>query len=414
MPVRLEPFGGQSTVGMPLDWPLGIAVAALSDSQILAAGGLGLVTARTEVYSLDPRNLTSRVIGPLSIPRAHSTLIALGSQRALVLGGQTMNATTSAVLDASIFEPTRGTTLTERIPLEAPAIGSPAVRTAAGSVLLLSPDRNQTLTEVKMVVVKRDQDAPIGDVTRVTVITSTSTGPVLSVRDGSVLRFGADRIDWVQLLPRQAVSLSYDGEGAAGSLADGRVLIVGPEGRTSTFNPGPSAVLGWRGRAGALVASEGRSLSIGMVPRRPAKWRLTRDGLEGGPTSESESGEWAVAVDRTWGDFDLTVEARGEAGSRAWLLWGASPDRFTYVEVGSSLRIARFGARVPDCERVEGPSTAASPWSSVLRVQRLGRRVSVFTDDRSLTCVFDDVTGWLGLGVGLGTVTFSNVRVGLP
>ncbi|MEL7368268.1 MAG: hypothetical protein AAFN74_05105 [Myxococcota bacterium] len=415
VPLRLEPSTGRTTLGTPLDWPPGIAVAALSDSLVLAAGGFGAVTSQTEVYSLDPRDLSSQVIGTLSIPRARSTLVPLGPQRALVLGGQTMTTTTSAVLDASIFEPSRGTTLTERIPLEAPAVSSPAVRTAAGSVLLLSPDRDQTITEVKAVVVKRDQDVPIGDVTRVTVTTSTAAGPVLTLDDGSVLRFGASTLDWIQVLPRQAVTMPFDGGGVAGTLADGLALIVGPEGRTATFNPGPSAVLGWRGRAGALIASEGRSLPTGLVPRRPSAWRLTRDGLEGSQPSEAEPGEWAVATDRAWSDFDLTVDVRASERGRALLLWGASQDRFTYAEVGSVIRVARFGARTPSCESVEGPAVNADAWSTAVRVQRLGRRVTILTGGQPrLTCVFDDVTGWLGIGVGQGMATFSNVRVGLP
>ena len=417
VPWRLDPRGGPVVEGPALDWPAGIAVAALSESLVLAAGGWGPVTARTEVFGLDPRTFATRLLGSLSIPRARGTLVALGSQRALMLGGQTQTSTASALLDASVFEPSRGATLDERIGLGAPTVDGAAVRTAAGSVAALFPDPVAGRSEVKSVVVKSERDIPLGDVTPITVVSATATASLLLLADGSLLHLSADAVEWIQLLPRQSVRVPVASPLYGGVIGDGNVLLFDTEGRMFTFNPGPASVLGWRGPAGALQAVEGRNLGLGLVPRRPAGWRLTRDGLEGEQPAEGvELGEWVVAIDREWDDFDLTVELFAEPGGRGLVLWGADRDRFTFVEVGPGVRVGRFGeTRSLPCPTPIGPGDTDQAWSTVLRVRRERQTVTIeWSDEPELVCTFDGQQGWLGLGVSQGKVTFRRVRVGLP
>ena len=417
VPVRLDPSSGRAvSASAPVEWPAGTAVAPLSSTLVLAAGGLGSVTARTEVFGYNPQSFSNQVVGTLSIPRARGTLVALGPQRALMLGGQTQTSTDSGLGDASIFEPSRGTTLEERISLGAAVVEGPAVRTAAGSVVYLLADSVAGRSEVRTVVVKREREVPIGDVSPVTVTTSTESGRLLPLADGSLLRLGRRQLDWIQLLPRQAVSVSVEeGPLYGGMIGDGTALLFDPSGRRYTFNPGPASTLGWRGPAGTLRATEGPSLGRGLVPRRPARWRLTVEGLEGSQPAEGvELGEWVVAVDRIWDDFEFLVSVRAAPSGRAFLLWGANRERFTYVDLGATLRINRFGVRGPPCETAAGPDPGAEGWSGEVRLRREGRRVTIETPTAALSCAFDDVSGWLGLGVAEGTVTFANIRVGAP
>ena len=407
---------GRAFPGDPLDWPDGAAVAVLRPDLVLAAGGRGPVTAQTDVFGLDPQSFRNEVVGSLSVPRAAGTLVALDRQRALVLGGQARTSTSSALRDAAVFEPSRGATLDERIDLGAPLVDGTAVRTAAGSIILVSPDLAGGRTDIKAIVVKRERSLPLGDVTPVTVAAGTTAGPLLALGDGSLLELATDRLEWIQLLPRQARSIPVEqGPLTGGRLADGTVLLFDAEGRRFTFNPGPAAVLGWRGPAGALVAVEGPSIGLGVVPLRPARWRLTREGLEAEQSaSDVELGEWAVAVDRTWADFDLTVDLEGSPGSRALVLWGATDDQFTYLSLGATAEIGRLGARPPTCDVRPGPANDIA-WTNQVRVRREGRRVTVqWSPGGRLVCTFSGETGWLGLGVANGTMTFRRVRVGLP
>ncbi len=437
IPYLLRPSDGLAFPGAALDWAPGAAIAALREDLVLAAGGWREDLARTEVFALDPQVFkaapssgglagANELLGTLSIPRAGGTLVALGPNRALVLGGQTRTSTDSALDDAAVFDATRGTSLDERIGLGEPLVGAPAQRTAAGSVIVLSPDLSASgfRSEVKAVTVKQARSAPLGDVTAVTVVTGTATSELMTLGDGSLLKLGPDGLDWIQLLPRQArpvenpstMDETIEGPFIGGSLNDGRLMLLDPEGRHTTFNPGPAAVLGWRGPAGALVLAEGEpNLGIGLVPLRPARWRLTRDGLEGQQNADDvELGEWAVAIDRTWMDFDLTVDLRAQAGSEAMVLWGAEVDRFTYLAVGAAIQIGRFGSAPPTCDEGIGPARTDFAWATEVRVQRAGQRVTVRWPQGQLTCTFNARSGWLGLGVRRGTVTFRSVRVGLP
>ncbi len=415
-PARLVLGEPTAAMGPPLEWPAGAATAALSETLILAAGGAGPVTARTEVFGLDPRTFNNRVIGSLSIPRAWATMIRLDVRRALIMGGLAQTSSASAVVDASVFEPSRGSTLDARIPLGGPLIGAPALRTAAGSVVVLTSDPGSDRTEVNAVVVKQERDIPLGDVSPVTVVTSTEAGRLVPMGDGSLLRLTERQLDWIQLLPRQVRSLEIEaGPLFGGPMTDGGVLLFDVEGRRYTFNPGPGAVLGWRGPDGALSATERPRDGLGLVPLRPGRWRLTRDGLEGEQLLDGvELGEWAIAVDRQWGDFTLQVDVRAPTGGRALVIWGATAERFTFAEVGSSIRIGRLGASAPVCPFAGGPAGGVDGWSSRLQVRREGRRVTIEAGTETLECVFDATTGWLGLGVGRGTITFREVRVGLP
>lgn len=421
LPWRLNPLDGRSVRGVAVDWPPGAAVATLSETLILAAGGQGPVAAQDEVYGLDPRTFVDQLVGRLSIPRAEATLVALDRRRALVLGGRTQTAT--AVTDAAVFEPSRGATLDERILVGGPVAAG--LRTAAGSVLVLTPD-GRTRTEVKAVVVRQEGELPFGEVSFVTVATGTDTTSVVPLGDGSLLRLGRRRIDWIQLLPRQSVSVAdaggprpgpFDGplEGPliGGVLGDGTALIVDPTGRQYTFNPGPAAILGWRGPGSPLLATEGPTLGRGLVPRRPDRWRLTRDGLEvNQPPDGGDLGEWAVAVDRRWTDFALSVDLRAQPGARALVLWAAEPTRFSYVEVGANLRAGRFGSRSLPCSAVPGPGRPDRPWSARIQILREGRRVRVEQPaGPALECSDDGRPGWLGVGVGLGTVSVRQVQV---
>ena len=419
LPWRIDVNDPTIAVGPPLDWPRGAAIDVLSDRLVLAAGGWGpFNTARTEVFSLDPSTFFTQVVGSLSIPRAAGTLVALGQERALMLGGQTQTATASALMDASVFEPSRGVTLDERITLGEPVVRGPAIRAAAGSVILLSPDvdGSNPSTPIKAVTVKADRSIPLGDVTAVTTLTSsTVTQPLIELADGSLLKLAPDHLEWIHLLPAQTRAIPHGfGPLYGGALRDGNVLFFDAEGRRLTFNPGPAAALGWRGPSGRLVASEGPNYGLGLVPRRPARWSLTRDGLEGTHTEGEEEGEWLVAVDRTWTDFELTVEVRAELGGQAFVLWSADRDRFTFAEFGTTVRIDRRGGRAPNCPTVDGPATPDASWSTRVRVVRSRRRVTVEYDGGpALQCSFDDVEGWLGLGVSRGEILFRDLTVGL-
>ena len=416
-PWRLTPTDGRSVRGEPLDWPSGAAVAVMSESLVLAAGGFGTVTAQADVFGLDPRTFQDRRVGSLSIPRARGVLVALGARRALMLGGQARTSTDSALLDASVFEPSRGATLDERIDVGSPVIDGPAIRTAAGSVIVLGTDPGSDRSEVKAVVVQPDRAVPLGDVTRVSVATSTLGNALMSLADGSLLLFRSDGLDWIQLLPRQVVDVpSETGSLFGGVLGDGLALLLAPDGRRSTFNPGPAAILGWRGPAGALQAREGPSIGVGLVPRRPGRWQLTTEGLEGTHISDgADLGEWVVAVDRTWGDFSLTLDGRATSGARLLIVWGADADQFSYLEVGTQLQVGRFGGRAPECATVTGPGRTDEGWSAGIRVRREGGRVIV--EQRAgpiLECTDLAREGWLGVGVAAGTATIRRVVVGLP
>lgn len=402
----------------------GASYAVSSATEIAAAGGEGDIVSRTEVLRLDLGSESVRSIGTLDAPRAWAQGVVVSSGRIALLGGQAQRDTATALDSTSVFVPSRGAALDERIGLGRPLIAPAASRTVAGGVVYAA-GRSATgegHAEVRMLVVKTERDFPLGDSTLVTSVSSTvSDGRFVGVGDGSVLLLSNDprRVFWVQTLPRRARAL--DAEGAVllggGRVADGRVILRAQGGRYFSFNPGLS-VLGVLARQGRLAVDEGEVLDgvgIGVVPRRPDAWQLTTEGLvvtqPDALEGEVRPNEWAVFAQDTQLDFEVAFDMRLTSNARAALLFGLEDQRFDHVVLGARISAHRQDT-ILDCPTVERPELANGAFHRV-RVTRSAETITVAVDGADVfgCALRSPRAGRLALGGVSGVVAFDRVAI---
>ncbi len=405
----------------------GASYAVVASSEIVAAGGEGDIVSRTQVARLDLASGAVRSIGTLDAPRAWASPAVISSGRIALLGGRAQRDPATALDSTSVFVPSRGAALDERIGLGRALVAPATRRTAAGGVVYAG-GRSRTgegHAEVRMLVVKTERDFPLGDSTVVTSISSTiADGRFVDVGDGSALLLSRERraAYWTQLLPRRARAL--DTEGAAliggGRLADGRVVLRSEAGAYLSFNPGLSP-LGIAARDGRLAVDEGEVLDgvgVGVVPLRPDAWQLTTEGLvvtrPDALEGEVVPNEWAVFVGDDALDFDLELDVRLEPRARAAVLFGLSDQRFDHVVLGGQISAHRQDTTL-DCPPVDAPVLEVSGFHRV-RVVRSGERVTVAIDGATrFECVLRSPrVGRVALGGISGSATFDRVTRSAP
>lgn len=405
----------------------GAAYAVLSSSEVAAAGGEGDIVSRTEVVRLDLASGAVRSIGTLDAPRAWASPAVVSSGRIALLGGRAQQDAATALDSTSVFVPSRGAALDERIGLGRALVAPTSRRTAAGGVVYAG-GRSRTgegHAEVRMLVVKTERDFPLGDSTIVTSISSTiADGRFVDVGDGSALLVSPERraAFWIQLLPRRARAL--DTEGAAliggGRLADGRVVLRAEDGAYLSFNPGLSP-LGIVARQGRLAVDEGEVLDgvgVGVVPLRPDAWQLTTEGLvvtqPDALEGDVDPKEWAVFVMGDRLDFDLAFDVRLGPRARAAVLFGLADQRFDHVVIGGRISAHRQDATL-DCPPVEAPVLSNSAFHRI-RLVRSGERVTVAIDGTTqFECALrSPQAGRIAFASISGSATFDRVALESP
>lgn len=399
----------------------GASYAALSDSEIIVSGGEGELVARTDVSRLEIDAGTLRSIGTLDGPRARAASVAISGGRVALLGGRGQRSAASALSTTSVFVPSRGAALDERIPLGLELIAPIVHRTIAGGVIYAGgrDAAGNGHAAVRALVVKTERDFPLGDTTAVTSMSSTvASGAFVDAGDGSLLFVSSERrvAHWIPLLPRRARALDTAGAALVGGgrIADGRVVLRAEDGRFFSFNPGIAGVL----RVGRLSVTEGDELegrSVGVVPLRPDAWRLTTEGLlVSRPASlegDVEPKERGVFVDAPTTDFDVGFDLRLVDGGRAALLFGLLDARFDHVVLGTTVSLHRGDSSVA-CDAVATPALADGAFHRV-RVVREAEAVTVEVDGAGvLACALPSPQlGRLGFGLVGGTATFDRLEI---
>ncbi|MCK6552616.1 hypothetical protein L6R52_42725, partial [Myxococcota bacterium] len=110
----------------------GAAVLAVSEGLVIAVGGDDATTVSADLLRLDPDTFELSAPGKLDLPRSESGAAIVAGARVLLAGGRSRLEDASALDDAVVFDPARGTGGALRIRLGAPVIAPAVMRTLAG------------------------------------------------------------------------------------------------------------------------------------------------------------------------------------------------------------------------------------------------------------------------------------------
>lgn len=431
----VDPEEGTTRVGLvgPEAARPGAAIAAVSDGLAVIAGGAGDGPIPSSiVHRLSPRSLEVNVIGMLESPRANASPAVVSDQRVLLVGGRSTSSTSGALGTATVFVPERGSPLAEQIRLNAKVIEPAVLTTRAGSVLVAggTDPRGEPSSRVDMVVVRTERDFSLGDTSTVATLPTPLVGAGLTeLGDGSVLLIPSEEgepLQWLRFLPQRIEEVPLP-EGVAGGplvggpIADGRVVLTGPDGAFFSFNPGPAAVLGVAGAAGDLGEGDHE---LGLSLLRPSAWRRTPDGLVGSRTAPPGNilpTELAVLQPTRADDFEITFDVSLQGLAKAALVFGMVDDRFDFLVLGETSFVDRAPAGAsrgdPACTAAE-TRTLASPGFHTVRIRRTGGRVALDLDADGTEELECDTprpeAGRIALALITGTAVFDRLSFLVP
>ncbi len=409
----------------------GVQAVAVTDSLVLVSGGASPVP-QAAVYRVEPRSALVQPIGSLESPRSDAGAARISNKRVAFVGGQSTPSSQSALSSVTIFEPDRGSTLSERVALGSAVVRPAVIKSRAGAVIVAGgrgPNQAGQL-DVQSVVVRTEQVIPLGDTSTVTTLTaSVAEGALIELRDSSLvfLPEGDDPLHWIQLLPDRSDPLALpegvQGPLIGGPLPDGSALLRAGDGRTLLFNPGLGAALGLAMTQGSLQAPQ----ALGLAPLRPRAWRFREGlGLEG-RAPQNLGGqlvpeELAVLQAEPVFDFELSFTLRFEGLSKAAILFGLNEDEYDYAILHGAAAFARSAAG----QRARGPINCAASETRVLaqggphrlRVRRTGTRLSIDVGadgtDEVLCEAEQPELGFVALGVVSGVAIFDDVQLSAP
>jgi hypothetical protein len=387
----------------------GAAVAAVSDTLVLIGGGDEAPAVSDAVYRFNPQTLSFESPGLLGEPRAETGAEIVGGDRVLFVGGRSAIDVSSALPDAVVFDPSRGSTSPAAIDLVTSAdiqpppaprpvrkLIAPAVKTTlAGSVVVaggIGPD-GASSTFAGAIVVPPDRAlATVGDTSFVAALQGDGgRGELIDLLDGSLLFVpeGEGDLTWIHLAPSGAERVErMKGVGRliGGRALDGSAVFRAEDGRYLWFNAGVSAVFGSYGISGGLRSPTEPTTAI--VPRRPAAWTLDQGGLTGrllpGVVGEVAPAEIAVLGNTVFQDFDVTAAFVLTPNSSAALVFGLTTSAFDEIAfTGQSALVSRFDAKgmriqVP-CEALATP-TLSDGNAHRVRVRRSDRELRIDVD----------------------------------
>jgi hypothetical protein len=334
----------------------GASVAAVSDTLVVIAGGDtagGDVSA--DVYRFNPDQLAFESKSTIDDPRSHAGAEVVGGSRVLFVGGRSTLDPTSALRDASVFDPSGGFTSPSPIPLGHRAL-DPAVKATLAESVIVAADGT---LHVSAVVVEPGRSLFLGDTSTVASLPhALGGGELIDLLDGTLLLVPSDEtadLAWIHLLPLdpEPVTTVPRPPGAGRLVGDrglvGTAILRTDDGRYFWFNAGTSAVFASYGVDEALRGTAGRG-SAGIFPLRPASWTLDQSGLTGAlPPGAFAPGvapkEYAVLGSTSFVDFDVTLTLRLPAPSEAALLIGLDNGAFDEVAfTGGTALVARSDA----------------------------------------------------------------------
>lgn len=418
--LRFDPLGADTRT--PLGAPLlnGRAAAAVSDREVVLAGGVAgnVVTANVLGFRFDELGSSLRMIGLLGQPRAYASALAIDGRRILLAGGTPNLVAGRPLAGGTVYVPQSGQTLTATVPL-LDAVDHPGLGANAGGAIWVAGGRRadgSSSTTLQSVLVRRDTDASFSDVSpiaelprgmaRPTVLHLGPAGALILPDDEGDLAF-VDAAGRVTPVPRL--------EGSRGRLVgakslDGTAVLLDEAGQVLRFNPGALATLG--PAAGNDGLSLGGAGPMGLLPLRPSRWSPTATGYVNAQPAAGGSlliQELVLAGDRPYGDFDLTFEYVPSGQARAALVFGYAPNRYAYLALAGFTSVEQFGAGVaPSCTQ---PSNGLlEPRPHRVRLQRRGLRLNLEIDGVTLTpcdvpaASIAAASGTVGFGVIAGQI----------
>lgn len=401
----------------------GAAVAGVSDSLVIIAGGDQSSTVSDELRRFNPQTLEETTPGKLLDARSEASAVVVSGGRVLMIGGRGGGAgDATAERDALVFDPSRGGASLQAIALGAPMIAPAACVTAAGSTIIAGArgahgERSATIAAV---VVQPERAQAFGDTSTVTAAAAPiPAGQLLDLDDGTVLFLpaGEESIQWISLLPAK-VSIPPALDGVAGPwiggrIEDGTVLLRNARGALAIFNPGVASVLG------------SFDPDLRIIPLRPSAWTYENGILDGHLLSGLPQGvafspaELAILGSSELADFQLDVTLELDPLSQAAIAFGFRTGDFDHLSVlGNLALLNRFQAvgtppSLACTSQATAPLAGTGPHPLHLSRKRLEVRAD-FDDDGTddLVCTTPDAPiGRLALGVITGRARFSGIKI---
>jgi hypothetical protein len=438
--LRFDPLGSDTrTPGVR--FPNGAAIGAVSDREVVLAGGLVGDTATETVLGLtfDEQGSSLIRIGGLGLqevprPRAFASIVPITELRLLLVGGSTTSEFSGALGTATAFIPSSGLEIEAEIALLERVI-EPGVASALSGSVWIAGGRDATgagSTTLQSVVVRRASESSLGDgslgdaaamngelpvgMARPTILPVGTAGALVVPDDETSLAF-VDSFGVATAVERDP-QLGLVGPLVGGAIGDGTIVLRDASGSYVRFNPGPVAVLGAAGGAdGRSLGSSSGPLGISFL--RPGAWERSEAGIRNKTFiagSNTPPGELAILSDESFGDFVLEVDyTPGPLGQPA-LIFSFAPGDYAYYDLSSFTRLLKVGPGViPDCVTLV-PTGISDPVRHTVVLRRSGLRLTLQVDAESFVCDVDAdsrfaVAGPLGLGVINGQVTFERVRI---
>lgn len=426
--LRFDPLGSDTRTPLGPALPKERVAAAVTDREVVLAGGRSGALATAEVlgFRFDDAGSTLRTIGLLGQPRARASAVPIDGRRILLAGGTANLISGRPLASGTVYVPQSGQVVTATVPL-LEGVDHPGLGVHPGGVVWAAGGRLADGTGsnvVQSIAIRRETDASFSDVSRVaqlprgmerpTVLGCGAAGALIVPDDQGDLAF-VDAMGGVTPVVRPA---GVTGRLVGGRLADGTVVLLDEAGQVMRFNPGPFSTLGpAAGPEGLSLAGQGPT---GLLPLRPDRWQRDEEGFSNVQPIVNGSllvQELVLAGDRRYGDFDLSFEYLPIGQARVALVFGYGPNRYAYLALAGFTSLEQFGAGVaPSCTQ---PSAGLlEPRPHVVRIQRRALRLTLEVDGISaIPCDLPPTSiaagaGSVGFGVISGQIQVRRVALG--